>query len=304
LLAHLDAIGLPHGVPRWELADRQGIVKSPWYAWDVLRFEQASPFVDGQVDSFEANALGPPYAPDRLPPLRFSTFVAPSTEARVNHAHALAVIEARYGPGLERGSSNTLGHEWPLENARIRVTTWPPELERFPITNPAHARHPELRAFTHLTIETGHVPPLDASEEEAIRARAPLAPLPRGARAVVAPFEHEMLRGTTRWLPEALASAQPEVGIAGARIVGAHDRVAFVVERSDVVGLELVRASPARGPGGASLALIFEDVGSTKRERRSRMLFDGEATHLLDEVARRVADTLEVALDVKDGMDD
>jgi hypothetical protein len=306
LLAHLDEIGLPHAVPLRDLIARYGIVKSPHYAWDVLRYEAVRPFVDGQVGPFEHNAFGPPFAPDLLPPTRFSTFVAPSSDARANHAHALARIEARYGAGASRASSNTLGHEWVLGTACIRLTTWPADLERFPMSNPAHERHPEMRAFSHLTIETGHVVALSPAEEDALRARVAFGPLPRGARAIIAPLDHEVVRGTTRCVPEGIACAIPEVGMsaAGDAVVGIDGQRAFVVAREDVRGLELIRAMPARGPGRSTLELIFEDRWSTRRERRRRTLFEGAAPHDLDALTAQVEAALGIAAEARDALDD
>lgn len=305
LLRHLEQIGLPHATPLRELIAQHGLVESRYYdSWDVLRFEHAQPFVEGQVAPFEVAVLGPPFAPDLLPAARFSAFVAPSPDARANHAHACSHIAARYGPGLERASSNTLCREWLLGTACIRLTTWPPDLERSPMRNPSHERHPEMRAFTHLTIETGHVVALRPGEEEGIRTRIPFSPLPPGARPVVAPLDHEMVRGTTRWLSEDLASAGPDVGMARDVVVGVDGRRAFVVERSDVRGLELVRAARARGPGHAVLTLIFEDAWSTRRERRHRTLFQGAAPRDLDAVTEHVAAALAIAPEIVDCFDD
>jgi hypothetical protein len=175
-----------------------------------------------------------------------------------------------------------------------------------PITNPAHERHPEMRAFTHLTIETGHVVDLAPKEAEWIRTRTAFARLPRGARAVVAPIEEEMLRGTARLLPDELASVATEVGISAPRdaIVGVDGRCAFVVEREDVRELELVRAQRARGPGRSVLELVFEDAWSTNRERRRRTLFEGVAPSDLDDFTERVERALGLEAAIRNEIDD
>jgi hypothetical protein len=303
LLAHLDEIALPHATPLGALLAQHGVTRSRWYDWNVLRIETAQPFVDGQCDAFERNALGPPFAPDLLPPASFSTFVSTTNDARASHALALAQLEMRFGPATDRATSNTLGHEWRLETARISITSWPPDLERFPMKNPAHERHPELRTFTHLTIATGHVVPLHDPEKRALEALRPLLSGPR-TRVPAPSLEGEMLLGSARWLPAELARESPVVGIDDAYVLGVGGRVAFVVARTEVRRLRVVRAAPARGPGWSSIELLYADVFSSRRQERTRTLLRGDRASDLDRDAEALSTRLAVPLDEENGLDD
>jgi hypothetical protein len=306
LLAHLADLGIPHDLSLRDLVARYGVVRSTFYDWDVVRIADARAIVPGQV---EPPDFQPRLQPDLLPAPDISALVSAHPDERESHARTLAYLVERFGAATETSTSNTVSHTWIFDTASISLTTWPRELEAgVRVTNRAHERHPELARFSHLRVVVGHVVPLGEREKAWLTRASPLAP--EGAAA----FEPWMdvsrfsspLRGCFRRLPDELSRRRRFWGIGSdaAAIVGMNGLDAFVLPADDLIDLELVRLSPARGPGGSKLIARYRDPFTSRDAERSKAIAEGPLPTSLDAAAHTVAQCLDKALRVTEWPDD
>ncbi len=301
LLAHLDALFIPHASPIRRLAKRFGALRPGRYGWPEVHLDGARPLVPSQDGPL---SFRPEPLPDRLPPPALYGHARTGDYARANHDAALGALEASFGPARETSATNTIEHAWSLDGgAELVIRTFPPELQDARFRNPAFERDPRLSTGCHITVRAGHVPPLRAEEHAWMRQLEPIATEP-SARAVVA--LSDVLIGTTRRLPEELRRAEPCVGPSSDRaaIVGLHEASGFVIEARDLLGLHLTRLEPARGPGGASLTLRSADPFASDRAPRSRTIFTSARPDGLDRTARALENALGVTLHVESALDD
>ncbi len=304
-LDHLSALGIPHDLTVRELEARYGVRKSTYYDWPVIGLSGARPLVPGQV---EPPDLQPRMQPDLLPPPHFDAHVATDADARKNHARTLEYLTALLGAPTHTATSNTLGHRWTLDTAFVSLVSWPPDLQGdMPVSNPAHDRHPEMNAFAHLTFGAGHLVPLSAREREWMTSALSL--LIGGASP---PWQWNLdplyspLRGCLRRAPPELPPRRGVVGFSAdsAALVGIDGEYGFVLPKELVVGVDLVRMTPARGRGGSRLCLRYKDPHTSKGEERSKDILTGASPASLDGAAWVVARWAEVEVAVSEYPDD
>ena len=210
---------------------------------------------------------------------------------------------------MEECTSNTVGHRWTFDTAFVSLLSWPPELQSAtPLSNPAHDRHPEMRTFAHLAFAAGHGVALRPIEAEWMRTATALpqggtvsrTSWTAGAR-VTSPF-----RGCLRRLPPELATRRTFMGVSAdsAALVAMDGVEAFVLPKEHIVGFELCRIAPARGPGGSRLHALYRDPFTTVNPERSKELLVGTALSSLDEPARFLARWAEKELSFSEYEDD
>jgi hypothetical protein len=314
-LAWLDDLGIPHSVALRDLEARYGLSQSTYYDWLVLHISDAHPLVLGQV---EPPDVLPNKQPELLPPPYFSALVSTDPDARTNHAQALAALTRQLGVPRDVSTSNTLGQQWTFDTAFLSLVAWPPELPpNASLENAAHARHPEMKAFAHLTFAAGHLVPLSDQEKQWMATALPLAPAGSDATGLCPDLSSDgwsgglgvlasPLRGSFRRLPPELATRHRFVGASAdsAALVCMNGESAFLVPREHIVGIDLARIAPARGPGGSTLAVRFRDPFSSPAVERSQNIFAGASPASLDETARAVARWAERQVRTSDDGDD
>jgi hypothetical protein len=296
LLSHLDALGVPHAASIRELMERYG-TEMDLYRRPMVHLHGARPLVPHQWGPMQTS---PERTPDQLPPPLFHAYARVGEDARENHAATLAALVPLLGEPRERSVTNTVEHAWRFDTAELAIRIFPPELQDGRLWNPAHARIQELRTMCFIALRPGHYPLLSRLEREWMRSVEPLG------SAYIADPPPDALLGSARRVPEDLRRDEPIVGIsrdAGA-IVGIGPRVGFVVEASRFRALVLQRIAPARGPGGASLDLVYADPFAFGEPPRRRTLATSAAIDGLDELARSLSTRFSIQLDTEHGMDD
>ena len=303
LLEWLDELGVPHRVSIHDLIARHGVTRSRYFDWKVVEITTARPLVPHQVGPLGfATGLGAGAA-DLLPPPDFHAYARVGTDARENHAAALASLSARLGPPRDTSASNTIQHTWDFDTGSVEIRVFPPDLQPRHYRNPSYERHPELATMCSLTVRPGHI--VETSEEERAWMREAVPLLPEHVRAHARPALGG-LGSSVRRVPADLRREGALVGLSrdGAAIVGIDGELGFVVARADLHNLRLIRLHPARGRGGAQLQLAYADAHASDRALRRRTIASSSALDGLDASASASAARLGVLLDVEDALDD
>lgn len=302
----LNSIGLPHAQTIHEIRELNGVAKSKYYAWPEIQISisnsEVKPILPSQVGFFHFND---DQSPDLLPPEMFTAFFSVGSDARENHSETLLGLSKIFGePSAETSVSNTVAHHWRFGHAVMDIVTWPQDLNTEFSNNEAWMNFPELRSFTHLYIKPGHLPKATQREIEWVER---LEPFTFGHDVHVTSVTRDSFgvnAGLFRWHQELQAKTQLGLSVDGQAIVGLFPTLFLVLELKRARGLELVRLEPARGSGGSTLYLVYEDVFSTPRPTRSVSIVHGDSTESLDQIAKEIADKLKLQLESKTYPDD
>ena len=169
------------------------------------------------------------------------------------------------------------------------MITWPSDRNQEDC-NPSHARHPELRSYSHLYLHCRAV--LEPGADEIIAmATASMVSVPSGARSVaIVSVPHNRAsahRELSRRTPDSLRDRGPGIGFSAdnATLVVIRDDNCLIIPRDIVTGVALDRVKPAKGPGGANLVVEYEDPFSSAHRRRWITLYTSDAIGGLDELA-------------------
>ena len=303
LLEWLEELEVPHGVSIRDLIARHGITRSRYYDWNVVEITTARPLVPHQVGPLSfATGLGDGAA-DLLPPPDLHAYARVGTDARENHAAALATLSARLGEPRDTSARNTIQHTWDFDTGSVEIRVFPPDLQPRHYRNPSHERHPELVTMCSLTVRPGHI--VETSEEERAWMREARPLLAERIRAHAQP-SLGILGGSARRVPEELRRDGALVGLSrdGVAIVGIEGALGFIVPRADLQSVRLIRLHPARGRGGARLELAYADAHASDRTLRRRTIASSDASDGLDASASAIAARLEARLEIVDALDD
>lgn len=302
----LDSLGLPHTQTIREIRERHGVSKSKYYSWPEIQISpaksQVKPMLPSQVGFFHFND---DRSPDLVPPEMFTAHFTVGSNARENHAHTLLELERIFGePSAETSVSNTVAHHWRFGHAVMDIVTWPQDLNKEFANNESWMNFPELRSFTHLYIKPGHLPQATQREVEWMESVQPLA---FGHDVHVTSVTRDSFgvnAGLFRWHQDLQAKTQLGLSADGQALVGVFPTLFLILEMTQALELELVRLEPARGSGGSTLYLHYEDAYSTARTRRSVSIVHGDRTESLDDLAKQMGERLKLPLVSKTHLDD
>jgi len=296
----LQAIGVPWLTPRSELISTYGIGEHPAYEWPAIQLDNGSG-VSGLISPLWARAWRDEWP--GYPATSWSGETSFGDDAHLNIEKTAAEIGEILGEAAIYPVNNTLSCTWMDGSARVRLTAWPPDMQRFDMgSNPSHERDPRLVTACHLTIHTGWLPAPSEKELEWLR----------GFRSL---FDIEGTRNTFLRLeppPESylpVIRAKTEGFATGGRIGLSSDdeaiifetRYLFVVPRKNGAKVELQRIRPARGPGGSTLDLTFDVMPGV---RKGELLFHHADLDGLDSLAKEVSGGLGAELVVRPDADD
>lgn len=251
----LDAVGIPWRVPRAELAARYGIRRHAAYDWDVIEIDTTPPIVDGLLWPLSAQVL--PQFPPHLPATQFTGVVYVSDDALKNFQFSMQRFMPTLGPGETHPSANSMELCWSFGAGRLRLTVWPPAMQRWVFTNPAHDRDPRLKTACHLSIDTGFRPVVSPGEHAWLATFKAVAPIETGRMSDAAARQSPAGQGELEYVREPPAEAAPlfgSVGLSGDHLALIFYRAQlYLIPLEDVVGFHAARMLPAKGPGGARL---------------------------------------------------
>jgi hypothetical protein len=168
----LDQAGLPWRSSRAELVRRFGITHGPWSHWDeVFLAIDLPPFPDLIMPlSFRCDDRA---HPDQ-PPLSLSGYLHRGKSAETHLQDAHDAVAGILGPGTyEDISVNARSWVWRDGAASLKLTAFPPRLQKFGGENEWHAREPRLKTACSISIETGYLPPCSPEEVAWISAAVP-----------------------------------------------------------------------------------------------------------------------------------
>lgn len=250
----LDAAGIPWRVPRAELTARYGIRRHAAYDWDVIEIDTAPPIIDGLLWPLSAQVL-PQFAP-HLPATQFTGLVRVAEDALENFRGAVKRFTPVLGAGETHSGANSIELCWSCAAARLRLVVWPPSMQRWTFTNPAHDRDPRLKTACHLVIDSGFRPLVTPTEHAWLASFESIAPIEtRGMSATAqhSPAGQEELE-FVREPPAEAAALFGSVGLSiDRKALIFYGAQLYLVAVEDIVGFHVARALPAKGPGGARL---------------------------------------------------
>lgn len=252
----LEVAGIPWQVPLETLATRYGIRPHAVYGWNVIEIGTAGPFIEGLLWPLSVQVI-PEFSP-RMPPGGFSGTVSRSEDARHNLQFTAKQLMSMLGTAEKTDSTNTLGLRWRFDAAAVSLTVWPPELQKYSLHNPSHEREPRLRTACHLEIVTGYRQPIGKVESTWLETFEPIVPLRTAATAAsaltraAAPTEVEFVRTPDKRCSHIFGWAGCDARREALIVFNVQ---LYVIPMPDVVGFQVARVRPAKGPGGAYLSI-------------------------------------------------
>ena len=255
ILNILEAAGIPWRISRAELAARYGVRRHAAYDWDVIEIDTTPPIVDGLLWPLSAQVL--PQFPPHLPATLLTGLICVADDALQNFRFAMGRLAASLGPGETRSAANSIELCWSHGPARLSLTVWPPAMQQWKFTNPAHDRDPRLKTACHLAIDTGFRPAATPMERAWLTTFETVAPIETGRMSDSTVRQSPASQAELEYVREPPAAAAPLFGSVGV----SADRKAlifygaqlYLIAVEDVVAFQVVRMLPAKGPGGSRL---------------------------------------------------
>lgn len=290
----LDKWGLPINEPRFAVEARYGVGPDPIYGWPTLLLPDAKE-LPGSMRGWTA------YVRDTIPPQfpisQFSGLVWFGDDAEVNLRRTAVYIAESLGAAPIGQRWNTMVAEWQCDMAGITLTAWPPHLQSHGLNNPAHERNPRLRFACHVHVETGFCLALTADERRWVETSTMLRALPTRGNPPQSSAPHE---NDLEYVRRLEAGTQMETGLRlsgdGKALVLVSSHL-FVIPRRRVRRLEVMRLTPAKGPGGSSLHAICDSAAPNPRGQ-SLFLAEDPKTDGLNGFATELSRQLDCPLDI------
>ncbi|TCQ16207.1 hypothetical protein [Rhizobium sp. PP-CC-3G-465] len=255
ILRLADDWRLPRHETRMEVLARYGVLPDPIYQWPALVITNAEP-PPGALAPWTASAFE--RIPPQFPITRFAALAWFKDDARANLRRVADHLAASLGPAPVGQRWNTVVAAWRSGLAEVSLTAWPPDWQSHGLQNPSEDRDPRLRTACHVTLTTGFRLSLSAREREWVTGFLPLAfdrdvgtaRMAQAGRHAPGETELEYVRD-----PEDLVDdRQRMLGLSadGKALIVVSDQL-FVMPRTDILHLEVIRMTPAKGGGGSSL---------------------------------------------------
>ncbi|WP_430259487.1 hypothetical protein [Neorhizobium sp. IRS_2294] len=255
ILRVADDWRLPRHETRTEVLARCGVLPDPIYKWPALVLNDAE-LLPGALAPWTASAFE--RIPPQFPISRFTALAWFEDDAHANLRRVADNLTASLGPTPVGQRWNTIVAAWRSGLAEVSLTAWPPEWQSQDLQNPSEDRDPRLRTACHVTLTTGFRLPLSAREREWVTSSVPLAfegdvGIERMAQAGrLAPGETEL--EYVRDPEDLVEDRRRMLGLSadGEALIVVSDQL-FVMHRTEILHLEVIRMTPAKGGGGSSL---------------------------------------------------
>lgn len=254
ILRLLDDWQLPFHETRAEVIVRVDVTLDPLYQTDALMLPEAVS-LPGAMQPWSASAFQ--RIPPQFPISRFSSLVWLEDDAHENLRRTAHLVAEALGPAPIGRHWNTLTACWRSGMTEISLIAWPPEWQSHLPPNPAQERQPRLRTACHVNVATGFCPPLSEQERHWLESFRPIR-LEDGVEAVkpsyidsVAPFETAMEYARES---EGIGLERGSLGMsADGNALIVFSSHLYVMPRTAIIRLEVIRLTPAKGAGGSIL---------------------------------------------------
>lgn len=255
ILRLADDWRLPRQETRIDVVARCGVQPDPIYEWPALVLADAEP-LPGALAPWTASAFE--RIPPQFPITRFTALAWFEDDAHANLKRVADSLTASLGPTSIGRRWNTVVAAWRSGLAEVSLTAWPPSWQSHGLQNPSEDREPRLKTACHVTLTTGFRLALGEKERDWVRGFQPLAidgdvgtaRMARAGRLAPGETELEYVRD-----PEDLVEdRQRMLGLSagGEALIVVSDQL-FVIPRTEILHLRVVRMTPAKSGGGSSL---------------------------------------------------
>lgn len=251
----LDAAGIPWLATRSELAARYGVRRHAAYEWDVIEIDTTPPIIGGLLWPLSAEVQ--PQFPLHLPATQFTGLVHVGDDAFENFRVGMARFALALGPGETCSSANSIEYRWSHGAARLGLIVWPPAMQQWVFTNPAHDRDARLKTACLLSIDTGFRPAATPAERAWLATFEAVDRIETGGISETTARKSPASQPELEYVRDPPAEAAPLFGAVGL----SADRLAlifygaqlYLIAVDDVIGFHVARSLPAKGPGGSRL---------------------------------------------------
>ncbi len=254
--ALMDSTGIPWRLPRSELAARYRVRPHPAYGWDVIEIETPRSFFPDLLWPLSVQVF--PNFSTQMPATEFSSRVYVDADARTNLSVAEKRLTDFLGQGNSRNSSsNTLARYWKFGAALAELIVWPPDLQQWPMSNPAHELEPRLKTACYIAINSGYRIPCSAHELAMFRTFKPISSIAAKESTRVNVRDCPAHQSELEFVREPHSEAMNLFGLLGlsadrATLIFFNSQL-YLVPMRDVIGFRVARVRPAKGPGGSQL---------------------------------------------------
>jgi hypothetical protein len=295
----VDDMRLPRYELRRDVERRLGIRPDPVYRSDAVVFDAATAMPGAMVPW---TARSDPAIPPQFPITRFSALTWFKDDAHANLRCTAEHLERWLGPARIGKQWNTLVATWRSGVAEVGLIAWPPQWQSRDLQNDAEDREPRLRSACHINVATGFRLPLSKGERDWAAGFRPMSfegsvGTARMAKAgTSAPYETELEYARDPGTFD--SSWQGALGLsAGDEALMVVSNQLFVVPRESVLGLEIIRLTPAKGGGGSSL---HARCRTQAKGRDAQKLFLAQASDPdgMNELGRELASRLGCPLEI------
>lgn len=255
ILRLADEWRLPRHETRMEVEARCGILPDPIYGWPALVLFDAKS-LPGAMAPWTASAFE--RIPPQFPITRFSVLAWFEDDAHENLRRTADYLETSLGPAPVGQQWNTVVAKWRSGLAEVSLTVWPPAWQSHDVQNPSEDREPRIGTACHVTLMTGFRLGLSGTEREWVEGFQPIAidgnvgtvSMARAGRHAPNETELEYVRDPEDLVEDRLRT----LGVSrdGEALIVVSDQL-YVIPCTDILHLEVLRMTPAKGGGGSSL---------------------------------------------------
>lgn len=300
----LDDVGLPWRMRTEDIIARFGLSHHAGFDWEQSLIVPCPLGLDGLI--YPLSPEPGAFSHRDQVPLSFSGEIWINDDPIANIEHAHRQLAKLLGPAPIIKSANTYAAEWRAGPASVSVMVWPAWLQHWSTENPAHDRDNRLKTACLVRVKPGYRRPLNEEERAWLKSVSPFADVAGFGTAKtlhdlwsIAPVS--LAQDYLRLPPTDQDNFLGQIGFStDDRAMIISTRQLYIVPVALITGLTLTKMLPAKGSGGAGLALSYRSHGvSTEYHREIGLAFSGEKD-ALDDLAFQLSKRIGCALTIPD----
>lgn len=293
LHGYLNHIGLPWKLSRLSLEENFGKKKHSAYSWDVIEVVSRGAFADNLIWPLSVQVF-PEFCP-KMPATQFSGVSYKSHDARENLDLVVKQLQVFLGAGNSTAVSNCVGHRWGFDSGSVELYAWPPELQRWSATNPAHELEPRLKTGCHISLDTGFRQPVSAKERAWIENFSPIAKIAESrleSRSLPNSRASQSELEFIRLVESDFEKLYGLIGCSSDRsVLIFFTNELYIIPVKDIKQFQVVRILPAKGGGGAWLQVECRCEYSSQT-LKSLIICDANKADELNEFGAMIASSV------------